>query len=189
MAHKTIRILILLFLTFAQTGKAQIFTTDVGDVQFLSDAPLEMIKGTTDALSGKIDFAERTVDFYVDLETIDTGIKLRNEHLRENFLRTSKYPFAEFFGEFDKSIDVKTMIQAAVRDTQNVDVVGSFTVNGVTRPVKIPGKVFVKNNKVHIQAAWELKLEDYQIPIPQILAYKISEVQYITIKATLERTK
>src|SRR5689334_21386090 len=66
-------------------------------VNFTSDAAVELIKGTTTNIDGTIRYDEGLkfdaahpykVNFTVDLPSIDTGIGLRNEHLRENFLET-----------------------------------------------------------------------------------------------------
>src|SRR3990167_3638739 len=74
------------------------------NVSFTSDAPIELVVGRTTKIKGEItiddslDFKKLPpkVSFEVDLARIDTGIPLRNEHMRDNFLETKKYPKAVF---------------------------------------------------------------------------------------------
>lgn len=72
-------------------------------VSFTSDAPIELIVGKTNKIKGKITVDDSldlskpfNATFDVDLASIDTGIPLRNEHMRDNFLETAKYPKASF---------------------------------------------------------------------------------------------
>lgn len=71
-------------------------------VTFTSDAPLEKVVGITSALTGYLTLdpdkpgAGASGEFEVDARTLDTGMELRNEHLRNRFLQTARYPFVRF---------------------------------------------------------------------------------------------
>lgn len=68
--------------------------------RFESEAPLETIVGTTNHIRGEVVLDPNNVaenlkaSFEIDLATIDTGIKERNGHLRDQYLETEKYPKA-----------------------------------------------------------------------------------------------
>jgi polyisoprenoid-binding protein YceI len=68
-------------------------------VKFISDAPLDNFEGTTDNVDGYIvwdgDNPVNNSEFHfeAELSTLDTGIGLRNRHMRENYLETDKYPW------------------------------------------------------------------------------------------------
>jgi hypothetical protein len=73
-------------------------------ISFTSDAPIELIVGKTSAVKGKISVDESmdlskpfTATFDVDLASIDTGIPLRNEHMRDNFLETKKISQSDLY--------------------------------------------------------------------------------------------
>ena len=76
-------------------------TYDAKDLfQFKSKAPLETIVGTTNQITGKIivhpDDVTKDLQatFEIDLASIKTGIKMRDEHLRDQYLETKKFPTA-----------------------------------------------------------------------------------------------
>jgi polyisoprenoid-binding protein YceI len=153
--------------------------TNTGFVSFISDAPFEKFTGTSKSLTGRIDAQTDTVDFYLDLNTLRTGIKLRDEHMRENYLETSKYPFAEFYGVLVKKPDYTR------RTRQPVQVKGQFKIHGVAREMVIDGFLTPTANGIDIEAAWQVKLSDHNIPIPSIIIRKLSEIQDVSIKASL----
>ena len=82
------------------------FETGAGDagnsVTFKVSAPLETIVGTSAGVSGHFTFdpndvrASGDARFVVDVASFETGIDLRDEHFRDNFLHTGEYPQAVF---------------------------------------------------------------------------------------------
>ena len=180
-ATASVTFLICLFL-FSVNAKAQVYMTKKGHVQFISHSTLENFTGKSDYLVGKIDLADSTVQFYIDLTTISTGVKLRDEHMQEEYLETDKYPFAQFSGKIVSSFD------PASTDTQQVTVKGSFKVHNVSRQITVDGKIKIGPNKLYIHAAWPVKLGDYNISIPQVLFMKVSPVQAVSISTTMDQT-
>ena len=81
-------IIIFSILMISSKSNAQSYMSESGYVEFVSTAPLLEFKGTSDNLTGLIDLDENLVDFYVDLNTLDTGIDLRNNHMRDSYLET-----------------------------------------------------------------------------------------------------
>ena len=163
------------------TSMAQIYKSKHGHVQFFSKSTLENFTGRSNYLVGQINLADSTVQFYVDLTTISTGVKLRDEHMREEYLQTDKYPFAQFSGK------IVSPFNPASTDTQQVTVKGKFKVHGVTRQISVKGSMVVTPQKLFVKAAWPVMLKDYKIKIPEVLFMKVSEKQAVSIKATLDR--
>lgn len=181
MKHLLISLFIFHVLSFQI--KAQSFATETGYVQFLSDAPLEKFIGKSSHLTGMVNLDSNFVDFYIDLNTLKTGISLRDEHMRENYLETEKFPFAEFTGTFTPSIS------KAVTDTQNVVVKGSFTIHGIKQPMEVSGKVVYDGKKLHIRTKFNVKLSDHNIDIPNVVYRKLDENQEVFLKADLKKEK
>lgn len=138
--------------------------------------------GTSDHLVGLIDLSDSTVDFYIDLETFDTGISKRDKDMRRT-LETDEYPFAEFFGKLVSDFDPTST------EPQKVTVRGEFSVHGVTRDIEVNGTLQKTDEGLKLNAAWTLNIEDYDIEPPGILFYRVDEDQDIEIEATLTPTE
>ncbi|OGG54797.1 MAG: hypothetical protein A3F84_21800 [Candidatus Handelsmanbacteria bacterium RIFCSPLOWO2_12_FULL_64_10] len=158
-------------------------------VKFESHAPLETIIGTTNQVVGEIQVdpdnitASPKVSFEVDLASIDTGIQLRNQHMREQYLNTAKYPKITF--ALDR-VDKASQSKLAGGQVIDIDGVGTFTLHGVTRqePVHVRAtylkesadtRLKMPGNLLRVAASFNLKLSDYKIPIPQMVILKLDE--------------
>jgi polyisoprenoid-binding protein YceI len=161
-------------------SKGQYFTKK-GHVEFRSHSTLEDFTGKSDYLTGKINFQDSTVDFYLDLSTLRTGIRLRDEHMHENYLQDDKYPFASFYGK------IKNLIDPVDADTQNVLVAGVFKVHGVSRQIQIKGSLIKDKETIKVSANWPLQLQDYKIDIPKFLFLRVNETIHISINAKLDK--
>lgn len=175
-------VLFLFFIT--NLSVAQTFLTESGNVNFLSEASLSEFNGVSDKLHGLINLSGNVLDFYVDLNTLDTGIGLRDKHMRDNYLETEKYPFAEFSGKFNAIPGLA--IGSKIPVTAN----GKFKIHGVERPIQVKGTLS-KNAKgeLELEAGFEVLLSDYKIPVPKLIFYELAENQVVTIKATLKSKK
>jgi polyisoprenoid-binding protein YceI len=168
-----------LLLTTAGSASGQAFAHDAGHVEFLSNVPLHSFTGVSDNLVGRIDLDGNTVDFYVDLNTLDTGNGKRDRDMRKT-LDTAKYPFAEFFGAFSTPPDPQRA------GAQEVEVSGRFTIHGVTRTIRVPGTATFGPQGLRIQAAWILRLEEYNIEPPSLLIIKVDDEQEISLDILLK---
>lgn len=178
---------ILIFLAgfmWCQVLSGQQWQTDRGTVVFTSEATFNSFSGTSEYLNGIIDFASNQLDFYLDLNTLRTGIKLRDKHMRDNYLETAKYPYAEFTGSFQE------LPSAAFSGEIKVAAEGVFKVHGVTKPVLIEGTLIRGiDGNLTLRASFGVLLLDYDIVIPKILGYELAELQKIEVNATLEKSK
>jgi polyisoprenoid-binding protein YceI len=127
-------------------------------VKFVSDAPIENFEGITDKIDGYLYWEDPDITknsaiyFEVDLNALDTGIGLRNRHMRENYLETDRFPLTYFKGKM----------------------ISSNVVNDTTLSVEAEGVIF-KTNGYRIQTNFIVKLSDFEIEIPSIMFYKINE--------------
>lgn len=160
-------------------SSGQSFMTKSGHVEFDSSVPLHSFTGTSDNLVGKITLSDAVVDFYVDVNTLKTGIKKRdNDMLRT--LEAEKHPFAEFYGNIASNLD---SLRAA---PQQVTVEGEFTVHGVSQQLSIPGTIQKVPDGLKVEASWTINMKDYNIEPPGILFYRVSEKIDVSISAILE---
>lgn len=172
--------LMIIFSISAQvTGGEVVYYTDSGYAEFASSVPLHSFTGESDHLTGMIDLRENLVDFYLDLNSLETGIGKRDRDMYQT-LNVEEHPFAEFTGTLETSFNPDSSAEQLAR------VKGEFTINGNTRQVTIEGTLQPQNEGIILNAGWELRLEDYDIEAPGILFYRVDEVQKIQIEATLK---
>jgi polyisoprenoid-binding protein YceI len=156
-------------------------------VVFVSKAANESFEGKTNRLGGTIDVDptkvgdSAAVHFEVDLASLDTGIAMRNRHMRENHLETAKYPKAIFDG-----ITVRGPRDAALTAGQPVplDVEGTFTLHGVSRRIRITVQATYQPNdggRISFQTRFPVLLADYAISRPQFLFLKLAEAQEVRV--------
>ncbi|WP_114751814.1 YceI family protein [Pleomorphovibrio marinus] len=173
---------IALLVSFGLNANAQTFKTENGQAEFLSKASLLEFTGESDQLQGLIDLDKNLLDFYLDLNTLKTGVGLRDRHMRDNYLETKKFPFAEFTGEIEEGTEIP------VGQTKNVTAKGKFKIHGVEREIVVPGTLKRNSaNEMVLDASFKVLLEDYDIEIPRVVFYELAEEQEVTIHATLRR--
>ncbi|HKO54981.1 MAG TPA: YceI family protein [Thermoanaerobaculia bacterium] len=153
---------------------------------FESAATLETIKGTTTKVSGTIaadpaNPAAAAVDISIDLASLDTGIAMRNEHLRERYLAAEKFPAATF-----KSVSVSGPKSILPNQPIEVSVTGDMTLHGVTRRITVPVRVVVipeseltrssrgPGDWIHATTTFPIKLTDFGIAVPEKMLMKLS---------------
>jgi polyisoprenoid-binding protein YceI len=175
----------------ASAARYEIVPGGKNRVTFVSKATMETFDGHTDRVRGTVEFDpadladSARVHVEVDLASLDTGIELRNRHMRQNHLETDKYPQAIFEGgtilePSAKSLDPGQAVTFALA--------GSLTVHGVTRPVDVPVRVSRESvdgkDELHMTTSFPLSLEDYGIDRPQFLVMKLADRQEIRLDLT-----
>lgn len=158
--------------------RGQAFRTEVGHAEVTSRVPLHTFTGRSDHLVGLISLPDSTVDFYLDLTTLKSGIGKRDKDMRKS-LDTDEFPFAEFFGKLTGPFNPEqTGPQIAV-------VRGTFTIHGVSRNVEIEGSLEKVPEGIRLRAEWKLNLEDHDIVPPRLLIVRVDKIQEIRIDALL----
>lgn len=143
-------------------------------VKFISEAPMEDFEGVSDKIDGYVvwegddPLQKSELYFEVDLNSIDTGIGLRNRHMRENYLETDKFPLAHYTARATK-IEKKSATEFAVTTE------GKFFLHGVEKAFTTIGTVTVAGDRYRVQTEFEIKLSDFKIKIPQLMFMKIDE--------------
>ncbi|MFH1278589.1 MAG: YceI family protein [Candidatus Eisenbacteria bacterium] len=166
------------------------------EVVFWSEAPLESFEGKTDQARGSVslDWSDPAgtleIRAAVDLASLDTGINLRNHHMRENHLHTEEFPEAIFAAD---SITGLSVGEGPPASRIECFVTGDFTLHGVTRAMTVPVTIVAREaGALEIEARFDVILSDYGIPRPKFLFLKLDETQRVRVRlvATPEaRTK
>ena len=163
-------------------------------VRFESKAPLESFDGKTRAVTGYIelqpDALADSIDLLieVDLASLDTGLPLRNQHMRENHLETSRHPKAVFRGGRLSGFPERAL---APGKTLKGIVRGVFSLHGIDRTMEVPVEVTRQSDdgieRLRIKAAFAVKLAAHGIARPQFLVLKLDDTQRVTVELSATR--
>lgn len=154
-----------------------------------SVTPVETFVGRTGKVSGSFayDASKRTGGgtVIVDLTSIDTGIPLRNEHMRSPmWLDTDKYPQVKF---------TASKVEHVNGDTYRVT--GNFTLHGVTKPLTTTAtvrlrpasaetkKVGFTGDVLQVRTEFAIKLSDFGVKIPDRSKGKVADRVKVTLTA------
>lgn len=166
-------------------------------VTFTTHASLQTVRGITSKITGHVTLDPDNIPgaadgrFEVDLASLKTGIGMRDRHMREKSLETSKYPDAIFNLLRIVNTDHDTLLD---QTPINLTAEGDFTVHGITKRITVPLKVtYMKEsgetakrapgNLLHIEGTFDLLLSDYNIPRPRFMFFKVDDKQRIDIDA------
>lgn len=158
-------------------------------VRFISDAPIEDFEGVTDRIDGysllpegafkqDTDYKASELYFEVDLASLDTGIGLRNRHMRENYLHTDKFPYATYSGRV-------MSVTRGQGDIYRVVSEGQMNIHGVSRALKVEGTFTEHGDRLVVECAFEVNLEDYDIEVPSLMFLKINEIIELDLRFSL----
>ena len=171
----------ILLLFFFHIGQAQIFSCKDGQISFVSEAPLELIKAQSSKAIGALDCTNKNVVFSVNIDSFDGfNSSLQKEHFRENYMETTKYMNAIFKGKIIEDVDFTK------KGTYNIRAKGIFTIHGVDKEKIVKVKVIVKDNLIEIETNFDVPLEDHNIKIPKVVNQKIASVILVEVKAGLK---
>lgn len=98
------------------------------------------------------------------MDSLDTGIELRNRHMKENYLETAKYPKAEFIME---------PLKMTGEGKQSVR--GKLTVHGKTLPVSGEAEIQNVNNELIVALHSTIKMTDFGVQQPQFMGIKVED--------------
>jgi polyisoprenoid-binding protein YceI len=199
--RKTIRSLVLVSattLSFLLADKA--FASDYGlkperkvdSVHFRSNAKMEFIEGITTNIVGTFSVDPDNVDTVsgivrCDLRTLETGIETRDGHMRDRHLHTDKFPFAYFQLTSQEGLP-KTLVEGEPHKATGI---GKFFIHGVSREIRPQLEVRRVNNwegeTIFVRATFQIRLDDYEIPRPKALLFKLAEVISVDVQFSAYR--
>lgn len=168
-------------------------------VEFRSRAPLELIVGRTNAITGTVTFnnEDLTQPFQatikVDLRTLNTSNETRDSHMRERYLHTDQYPWAVFEASGMLSTPSQRLFDG---ETAEVILTGLFTLHGVTKEIEVKGtatyfqgseylaKLGFPGDVLRFEGVFWVNLQDFNIERPQMLVLKLAERQEVRVAFT-----
>lgn len=166
----------------AATASAATYEVAPGsEVQFVAKITATSFVAKSTALRGTVDYdgaVIKAASIEVDATSFTTGMGMRDEHMRDNYLEAAKHPLILFKVESAK----------VAGDAGKVSgLAGKFVIKGVEKPVKIKIKIAEKSaTGFTVLAKFKLDITDYGIPQPKFAVVKMEKVIQVTLKLVLK---
>lgn len=147
-------------------------------VTFTSRTEVNSFEGVTDRIDGYVVLPNAPLSagmttagselyFEVDLASLDTGIGLRNRHMRDDYLQVDKFPYAKYKGRLDS-------VTAGGGGGFRVTATGTMSIHGVDRPMTLPCDVDSAGRGYRVRCTFHLLLSDFDIEIPRLMFLKLA---------------
>jgi YceI-like domain len=184
---KKITLFFTIAFCLAITSSGQKYFTRTGEISFDATSPSspEKIKGINRTATCVVDIKSGAMQFAALMKGFEFERALMEEHFNENYVESSKYPKAEFKGKI-KDADETDFTKDG---TYTVKVKGDLTLHGETKEVETEGKLTVQGGKISAVADFSVKLSDFNISVPGLVADKVSKTAKISVSCSLELFK
>lgn len=117
----------------------------------------------------------------VALDSLDTGIELRNAHLRERYLEVGRAE--EFRHAVLTGLELVEPLPAG-HDAQETEFSGLLSLHGVERRIEGRAELERRDDRLSVEAEFALSLAAFEIPPPRYLGVGVRDEIRITV--TLE---
>lgn len=177
--------LLSIFLTASVFGKR--YFTKNGKINFDATSPSspERVEAVNRSVTCVVDLKTGALQFALLMKGFEFERALMEEHFNENYVESNKFPKSEFKGKI-KDVDE---IDFTKDGTYKLKVKGDITIHGETKEVETEGKLVVQGGKINADADFNLKLSDFKISIPGLVADKVAKTAKITVSCSLEPLK
>ncbi len=178
---KTVTLLLALLLQPA-FGFAQLYVTRTAQISFFSKTSMENIEAVNNEATSILNLETGEIGFAVLVKSFRFDRALMEEHFNENYLESTKFPKATFHGK----ITELSKFNIKKDGSYPVTVEGDLTMHGIKRHVVSQGEVIILKGIISATALFPIKLADYKIEIPSLVAGKIAEIIEIKINSKYE---
>lgn len=182
------RITLLVLLSVSVTGvfcqgTSLIYYCRNGSVNFLSDAPLELIKASNISLTGVMDLTDRSFSFQIPTKSFEGfNSALQKVHFNEDYMETESYPNSTFKGRIIEEVDL------TVPGTYQIRAKGKLTIHGVEIDRIVRCDLTVSKNKIDVKANFSVLIADHNISVPSILNQKIASEVKVSVALAFIRS-
>lgn len=178
--RKTTIALFIFFLGsgFSSIKKTNLYIISQGNINFKSEAPLELIEASSGKLNGILDLSSNDFIFSIQIRTFDGfNSELQREHFNENYMESSKYTNATYKGKIlETNLTKEGEYEIATK--------GKLNIHGVEKERTIKGTILIKNNSMKLNCHFEVPLIDHNIQVPTVVNQKIAQVIKVHVEAT-----
>lgn len=178
---------ILLFIAAVKVADSQemglIYVCRNGKVNFLSNAPLEMIKASNNSLAGVMNLTDRSFSFQIPTKSFEGfNSALQKVHFNEDYMETELYPNSTFKGRIIEEVNL------TVPGTYQIRAKGKLTIHGVEVDRIVRCDLTVTKDKIDVKANFTVLIADHNISVPSILNQKIASEVKVNVALAFIRT-
>jgi hypothetical protein len=158
-----------------------LFHATEGKISFRSEAPMELIRASSNSLVGLMDTVKKNFSFKVPISSFEGfNSRTQREHFNENYMQTEQYPEASFKGKIIEDIDF-------LKDgTYTVRAKGMLNIHGVEKERILKSELTVKNKIISLRSNFTVLLSDHNIPIPKVVYQKLANEIKVEVNTILQ---
>lgn len=169
-------LLLTLFISFCSIAGVKVLKSDL---KFKATGKPSFIKAT-----GSIPFKETNFEYTeselsgsakVDLTKLDSGIELRDTHLKEKYLHTNKFPEAQL---------VILKQKAPVGKTSKLT--AQLTFHGVKKEIMIDAELEKKGKVITLVSSFDFMLTDYGVELPSFQGITAADKVKLNVVTSFE---
>lgn len=159
----------------ATTENAKILVqADHGKLEFHAVGRPSMIKvnGEGKGPQGTLSIVANKVsgDLTIDMTSLNSGISMRDEHMKEKYLEVKKFPEAKLHLTDVSLTPAWSLKSPTVKD---VEFKGDLTLHGVTKPIEGKFELSGTESALTAKADFEIKMDEFGIEIPKYLGITV----------------
>jgi polyisoprenoid-binding protein YceI len=164
----------------APVKKGQDFTVGGGSLEFFAIGKPSMLKihGESAQMTGVLnrDGDQVTGDLEIPLASFETGMKVRNDHLKEKVFETSKFEKAKL------TIVTLTLPTGKTGELKDLPFTGKLALHGVEKDVSGTATFTVSDKTLGFEAQLDVKMSDFQMPPPEFMGMTIQDQVKVNAK-------
>lgn len=116
-----------------------------------------------------------------DLESLDTGIKLRNEHMKTKYLEVGKYGKATLTIE---KLSVPEALKTEAGKVEKAPFQGVLSLHGVQKPVSGFATIQRSGDQMTVAADFGIKTSEYGISTPSFAGITMAEDVQVAVQVS-----
>ena len=142
-------------------------------VKFFCKATLNDFSGETGAVDGEMNWDggkindKSVIQISVKLDSLKTGIGLRDSHMRDGYLETEKFPVCSFKGKIIEADSLSPF-------TYKVRTTGDFYLHGYNKNISAEGVLTNFGKLFKLESTFTIYLSDFKIKQPSFLFNTVS---------------
>lgn len=139
------------------------------------------IRGKSQTLESQLQWKNHQLEGLLrfDLNSLDTGIELRTEHMKEKYLETAKHRYAELSL---KALPLSAQICKEDLALKKNPFFANLKLHGVERPVQGDFDLTATAGQGRAEVRFDLNISDFQIEIPVYMGIKVADkVEHLVV--------
>ncbi|MCB0378577.1 MAG: YceI family protein [Bdellovibrionales bacterium] len=182
---KHLSLIIIAFICEVSLAAPRVLKQEVGEVRFIATGNPGFLKieghgkeakptGSVEILAG---VASGSIE--VPLASLETGIALRDKHMKEKYLKTNQFPKAVFRFENQPLPKDFEIGRSSLKDHP---IKGTIEIAGVSHSLTVPMNI---DSSGIATTQFEINLNDFKIGVPSFMGVTVAEKVKIFIKTQL----